>query len=265
MEKYNEEQFRQKLTTKWLGKETVYVDTVNSTNDYAKNKAKNGAKHGLLIVADNQTKGKGSKGRVWVSPPKTGIWMSFILRPNASIYQARELSLMLSYCIAKTLRETYNIPAMIKWPNDIVLNRKKIAGILIEAEINKENVEYLVCGIGINVNMTQFISELKNIATSLCIECGHLFSRTELLANILNRIEKEYDEYLKVNSLSDICAAYNEMLIHRETEIKIIKGKDVMKVTSIGINECGELLVCHEDGKIQTISAGEVSISGIYK
>lgn len=262
MEVYNKETISQILVTNWLGKEIIYKDTIGSTNDYTKEKALNGAKQGLLVVADSQTSGKGSRKRAWLSPPQTGIWMSFLLRPNFKIIKIPEISMLIAYCIAKLLRENYDIPAMIKWPNDIVLNGKKIAGILTETGVDKDNVQYVVTGTGININMEQFTDELKDIATSILIECGHKFSRTELLTAIINQIEKEYDEYLNVNSLKNIYTSYNNMLVHRETEVRIIKGDKEITAITLGINEHGELLVQYEDGKIGNLIVGEISIRG---
>lgn len=264
MDILNKKQLQQMLITNWLGKEIIYKDTIGSTNDYAKQASANSAKQGLLVIADNQISGKGSRGRRWFSPPQTGIWMSFVLKSDLCMHQVPEITLMVSYCLAKVLRQTYQVPAMIKWPNDIILNGKKAAGILTETGIDKGKNQYIIIGIGINVNTMQFSDETKGSATSLFLESGHIFLRAKLAAKILKQIEKEYEKYLQANSLKNIYEAYNEILVHRDMKVKIVKGKKETEATTIGINEHGALLIRHVSGKMDNIKAGEISVRGIH-
>lgn len=252
------------LSTKWLGKTIMYFDEIESTNEYAKNVSEKAIQHGLVVIADSQSQGKGSRGRKWASPSDSGIWMSIVFKWDFAAFQAREISLLTSYSVVKTLWEKYSLPVKIKWPNDVVYNQKKVAGILTELGTDKGTVEYIVVGIGINVNVNEFPDEIKGVATSLMRESGREFSRAELITDILCRIETDYNDYLKECSLRKIRKEYSSLLVHIGKKVKIIRGNAEEEAITLGISENGELNVQYADGKVESIGAGEVSVRGIY-
>lgn len=262
MDYYNKEAIEKEIKTKWLGRTLIYQDIVDSTNEVIKKKI-NQAKDGLLVVADSQSAGKGSKGRSWASPSGSGVWMSYLLKPEFEAHQACELTLLVSFCVVKILIEKFEIDAKIKWPNDVILGGKKIAGILTEMCFDNEKKQCLITGVGINVNQEFFPDELSIIASSILMETGKRISRKKLIAEILDCIEREYEQYLKNRSLETIIKEYNERLIHLNKEVRIIIGNKEIIALSKGINKRGKLEVEYQDGKKDFINLGELSIRGL--
>ncbi|WP_050741960.1 biotin--[acetyl-CoA-carboxylase] ligase [Acetobacterium bakii] len=262
MDDYNEKFIQKIINTKWLGKKVIYEDVIDSTNEAVK-KALNSAQEGLLVVADSQTEGKGSRGRSWISPPGTGVWMSCLLKPEIDAYKVCELTLLISFCIVKVLHQVFAIDARLKWPNDVILKGKKIAGILTEICCDSENNQCLITGIGINVNQENFPDELNQSASSILIESGRRISRAKLIAGILKCVEREYEQYLISNSLIFMVDEYNELLIHQNKEVRLIIGNKETIVISKGINEYGKLEVEYENGQNDFIAMGELSIRGL--
>jgi BirA family biotin operon repressor/biotin-[acetyl-CoA-carboxylase] ligase len=254
---------RRKLRTKYFGRTLYFFDSVSSTNDYAKTLAEQGAPEGTLVVADTQTAGRGSGNRSWLSPPRTGIWLSCALTPSFHPSRVREAGILAAYSVAAALREKYAVPVMLKWPNDIILGGKKIGGLLSEACAAGDTISCLVIGLGLNVNTRRFPPELQDTATSLFLECRRLFDRAELIADYLERIEKEYDRYTAEGSLEHIVSGYDALLIHRGRHIRLLNREKESVVFSEGINRFGELRVRDPGGNIKTVGIGEVSVRGL--
>lgn len=252
------------LTTKWVGQEVYYFDEVDSTNTKAKQLAEEGATHGTLVVANNQTGGKGRRGRVWLSPADTGIFMTLILKPNMSPVRASMLTLVMALAVAKACKEQTKKQCFIKWPNDIVLNKKKLCGILTEMSAEMDYINHVVIGIGINVNMESFPDELKGKATSIKMETGNNVKRAQLIQKILLYFEKEYAIFMEHQNMASQMKRYNKQLINCNKEVIIREGSRKYFGIAHGINEKGELLVEREDGHVRAVHAGEVSVRGIY-
>ena len=157
-------ELRSVLDTKWLGQEVDYFYETDSTNNRARDAAEKGASHGYLAVADSQTAGKGRRGRVWNSPHGTDIFMSFLMRPSFGPSQASMLTLVAGMAVVKGVQKATGLNAMIKWPNDAVVNGKKICGILTEMSTEEDTIRYVVVGIGINVNAREFPEEIRDKA-----------------------------------------------------------------------------------------------------
>lgn len=252
------------LNTSFIGKEINYFKELESTNSTAKDLAIKNANNGTLVISEIQTMGKGRLGRIW-SSPKGGIWASLILRPNIEPIHAPKITLIAAAAEALTL-ESYNIKPEIKWPNDLLLNKKKFSGILTEMSCDMDRVNYIILGFGINVNLSteDISSDLKDKATSLFIEHGSSFNRTELLCKYLYNFETLYNELLLENSISktiDICRK-NSMIIGKEIIITR-SGKDET-VFCLNISNSGELLVKDFLGNETLIFSGEVSLSKNY-
>lgn len=254
---------KEHLRTECLGQIIHYEKEIDSTNNKAKELAREGAEEGLLVVADKQTSGKGRLGRNWESPAGTGIWMSLILRPKILPQYASQITLIAGLCMCETLKAMTGLEASIKWPNDVVINRKKICGILTEMSAEMEGINYIILGIGVNVNMTVFPEELP-YASSLALEGGMEYSRKAIIDDFLERFEKDYNSYKQTPNLAGIKERYEQNCITLHKKVKLIKNAEEIIAEAIGITMDGALKVQYEDDIIEDIVSGEVSVRGLY-
>ncbi|WP_127836607.1 biotin--[acetyl-CoA-carboxylase] ligase [Clostridium prolinivorans] len=251
------------LNSSVIGRNFVYFNSIDSTNNAAKKIADDENSHGTVLISEEQTNGKGRLGRHWISPKYKGIWMSIILKPNLDPIDASKITQIAAAAVTLSLLEM-NIKASIKWPNDIILNHKKVCGILTEMNAELTNIHHVIVGIGINVNADKedFPDDLKNIATSLKIESNNKINRQILTAKILNNFEILYDKFINNNDIESslkICREYSAIL---GSEIIIInKGKKV-SAKALDIDEEGKLIVKYSNGNIEKIISGEISIRG---
>lgn len=248
----------QGLNTKFIGREIKHFQEIDSTNNFAKT-LDDSAPDGTVIVAEKQTGGKGRLGRVW-SSLKGGLYFTLFLTPKIDPMKASKLTQVAAAALVKVLRDK-NINAEIKWPNDIYLNGKKLTGILTEMKCEIDCINYIIIGIGINVNIdsSEFNDEVKENATSLFIEEGHKFNRTEILTSFLNIFENLYVDVIENDDFSDVvslCRKYS-MLIDKQAYW--INGKNKVKVTCLGLNDNGELVVKTENGEEKSILSGEIT------
>ena len=255
---------RESLSTEWLGHELVYYDEIDSTNNEAKRRADKGAAEGLLIVADSQTGGKGRRGRVWQTPPGTNIAMSFLLRPDFSPDMAPMLTLVMAMATAEGIQDVTGTEAGIKWPNDIVLNGRKVVGILTEMTAEPDYIHDVIIGTGINVNTKEFPLEIRATATSLFIETGHIWPRAEITGAVINAFEKYYEIFRKTDSLAGLSKEYNKKCVNTGKRVRVLDPKGEYEADAHGINGTGELAVKKDDGSLVNVYAGEVSVRGIY-
>ena len=256
----NPQNIYRNLKTKFIGKNVLHFETIDSTNDYAK-KIGNELRDGSVIISEEQTKGKGRLGRVWESKAGEGIWMSIILKPNIIPNKAPFITLIAGASIVKALN-ILGVDAKIKWPNDITINNKKLSGILTELSAEIERVNYIVVGIGMNVKDTDFEEEPQDKATSLYKE-NYNVSRIDIVKEILCQFEKLYLDYIEKDDkkeVLDICRQYSAII---NKEIYVIKNDQKELVDCIGINEEGNLIIKNKDGNLEEIMSGEVSIRGV--
>lgn len=258
------EDIRSSLSTSWLGRTVKVMKTVDSTNLEAKRLAEAGALHGTLVTAEEQTSGKGRRGRSWISVPGQGVWMSFVLRPDIELENSSMLTLVAALAVEKGIKDAAGIDGRIKWPNDVLVNGKKVCGILTELSAQMDELNYIVVGIGINANIGQFPEEVRDKATSLLAETGETVDRTRLLCQVLKHFEHDYEQFKKTEDFSELMEEYNGFLAHFGQEIKVVRGKDEYICRSGGINRRGELRVEDSLGRTQEIFSGEVSIRGIH-
>lgn len=258
------EEIEGRLKTKWAGN-TVYSYTeVDSTNNRAKQLAEEGAPHGTLVMADIQTAGKGRRGRSWSSPSGSGIWMTLILKPDLEPSRASMLTLVMAHSVTKAIRMVTGLDAGIKWPNDVVVNGRKVCGILTEMSAEIDFINHIVIGFGINANITSFPEEIGKTATSLELEMGQPVSRADLAASVLEQFEVDYQAFLSHGDLSALLTPYNDMLLGIGQQVRVLQPGHEYTGISAGINRAGELLVKREDGTVTEIYAGEVSVRGLY-
>jgi len=239
-------------------------DEVDSTNLKARFLAEEGAPQGTVVIADKQTHGRGRRGRSWETAGKTSIAMSIVLRPNILPTHAAMLTLIMGMSVVEACNQVLHVEAQIKWPNDIVLNKRKFCGILTEMSAEIDYINYIVVGTGINVNMDSFPEEIVDKATSLKIETGQSVLRSELSASVLECFEVNYKSFLEVQDLSFMLEKYNESLVNFGKNVRVLDPNGEYTGTSIGINNSGELIVKKEDGTIEFVYSGEVSVCGLY-
>lgn len=250
--------------TTWLARNLFYYEETGSTNDDIKKMANESAENGTLVVADMQTAGRGRRGRTWISPKGESIYMSLLLRPGCMPNQASALTLVMALAVAEAIEELASGKSGIKWPNDIVMNGKKVCGILTEMSLAQNAIDYVVIGVGINGNQSSFEEEIARTATSIALELGKKIERTELIGRILHYFEQEYAEYEKTWDVTGLADKYNQYLVNRQRQVRVLDPKGEYEGMALGINSQGELLVKRENGEIEEVYAGEVSVRGIY-
>lgn len=257
-------EIQSRIKTKMAGRHLLYYDVIGSTNIEAKKQAENNAPEGLLVVADKQEAGRGRRGRSWESPAGANIFMSILLRPVFSPAKAPMVTLVMALSVAQAIADVTDLEVKIKWPNDIVVNKKKVVGILTELTMETDYIQYLVCGVGINVNQTEFPENISATATSIYLEGGKKVNRAGLIEKVMERFEDNYETFCKTEDMSGLIEAYNRVLVNKETQVRVLDPKGEYNGLSHGINEMGELIVEKQDGAIENVYAGEVSVRGIY-
>lgn len=259
-----EAEIKSLMHTEWVAKEVLYFDTIDSTNTKAQELAEKGYPSGTLVVADKQESGKGRRGRSWVSPSGTGIFMTLMIKPDINPNNASMLTLVAALAVAKAITSVTGEEAMIKWPNDIVVNGKKVCGILTEMNAQFDYINHIVVGIGINVHNESFPEEISQMASSLMIEAGgKRFHRAQIIAETMSYFEQYYDTFLKTQDLSALVREYDELLVNRNKSVRVLDPKEPFDGKAMGITHKGELIVDTWESR-KLVSSGEVSVRGIY-
>ena len=254
----NDFAIRHFLSTKILGRKIHSYQSIGSTNSTAWDLAEQGAPEGTLVVADRQTAGRGRLGRSWHSPPRVGLWFSLVLRPEVQPSQAPGLSLLTALALAQTMQSNCRIEAKIKWPNDCQIAGKKVAGILTELSSELDRVNFVIVGVGLNVNQTKsdFPSGLKSKATSLAIESKHKCHRAEILALFLKEFEHFYLQFKK-SGIGPFIKEIERRMALLGQKVKLAVGKDLVTGKVAGLAQDGALLLETKSGSYRAIS-GEV-------
>lgn len=259
-----EAEIKSLLHTDWVAKEVLYFDTIDSTNTKAQELAEKGYPSGTLVVADKQESGKGRRGRSWVSPSGTGIFMTLMIKPDINPNNASMLTLVAALAVAKAITSVTGEKAMIKWPNDIVVNGKKVCGILTEMNAQFDYINHIVVGIGINVHNESFPEEISQMASSLMIEAGgKRFHRAQIIAETMSYFEQYYDTFLQTQDLSALVREYDKLLVNRNKSVRVLDPKEPFDGKAMGITPKGELIVDTWESR-KLVSSGEVSVRGIY-
>ncbi len=239
------------LKTKWLGRKYIFFEEIDSTNIYAK---KENLEHGTVVLAETQTKGKGRKGRKWVSQKGKGLYFSIVLKKSYPFEQFSVLSLLFPVAVKKAIQKHISKQIFIKWPNDLYIEGKKFAGFLIETELEGSEISKIVAGIGVNVNnTTENLKGIPTPATSLRIEEGKKLNRKQILADILLEIENQIESFS------------HEKVVDEVEKSLLWKGKEVIVVdnhkrgTLLGINKKGYLILQTDRG-LEEIVSGDLSL-----
>ena len=256
-------EIKHELQTEALGQVIWYKEEVDSTNSQAKILARQGAEEGLLVIAERQTQGKGRLGRSWESSAGTGICMSLVLRPNILPRYASQLTLLVGLSMCEVIQEVTGLDAQIKWPNDIVVHGKKVCGILAEMSAEMEGVNYIVMGIGVNVNNGYFPETLPH-ASSLAIESKREYPRKTIIKRFLENFERDYKIYKEHNDLTKIMTRYKKNCITLHRTVKLLIGDEIIFAEATDISDEGELIVTLQDGTLKVVTSGEVSVRGVY-
>lgn len=241
-----------------IGAQIEIHDELASTNIRAKELAISGAPHGTAVLAQRQTGGRGRFGRNFYSPEDSGVYISFILRPNLMAERAVMLTSMAAVAVARAMERVADVHASIKWVNDVYLGAKKACGILCEAGMDFESgqMQYVVMGIGVNVGKMEFPPELKEIATSISNECGHTVSRSRFCGELMNELNALYPQLESGTFMAESRARSN--VIGRE--ITVVRGEERYCATAVDIDDSGSLLVRRADGSMTTLHSGEISV-----
>ena len=244
------------------GNGIIRLERVNSTNSFLKENAMNYTE-GTIVIAKEQTAGRGRLGRTWNSDKGDGIWMSFLLKPDLEPVNCSGITLVTALSLTRALRELTGLNLLIKWPNDIVCNGRKLVGILTEMSVRDMQTEYVVVGMGINVNTKYFPEDIKDVATSLYLEGVEEKDFDIIIKKFCVEFEKDYRAYISTGNMSLLKKEYEELLVNCNKEVSLIENGQTRLGKALGINEEGELLFMDDFG-VSTIRAGEVSVRGIY-
>ncbi len=244
-----------RLKTKTIGRKIYYFDNIDSTMDAAMQLAVKNAPEGTIILAEGQVKGRGRLGRSWVSPKHKGIYISLILRPQASLDKVPLITLLSAVSVCEAVAELSGLEPQIKWPNDIMLHNKKLGGILTELKADMDRAVFVIVGIGLNVNNDS--RHLLPHATSLAEQKKHDIDRLALLAELLLRIEENY-KLLQSNDFQAIADKWRNLSLTLNRRVKIHSQSTHIEGEAVDIDMDGALLVRNDSGLVQRVTAGDI-------
>ncbi|WP_078432804.1 biotin--[acetyl-CoA-carboxylase] ligase [Metabacillus halosaccharovorans] len=249
------------LKTMKMGHHVHFEETVSSTQKIAQTLANEGAEEGTIVVAERQTNGRGRMARQWYSPSGTGIWMSLIIRPNIAVQAAPQLTLLTAVAIVQAIEEITPLKPDIKWPNDILINGKKLVGILTELQAEADRVHSIIIGTGINVNqsISDFPEELHHVATSIHLETDKQWDRAQLIQEILLKFENLYSLYL-AQGFRPIKLLWEGYAVSLQKPITARTINGTVEGKAIGINDAGVLLIQTSDGSVKQIYSADIEL-----
>ena len=243
------------------------LDSIDSTNNHLRELALAGAPSGQVVLANRQTQGKGRRGRAFASPQDSGIYLSILFYPDSPPTDVAEITAWTAVATNNAIEKVCGVRAGIKWVNDLVIDRRKICGILTEMSVESESgyIQYLIIGIGINVNgqAEDFPEEIRNTATSLAMETGKTYSRAELAAALIREMDKLCHAWPK--GKTEYLEAYRRDNITTGKEITVVRGAEETPAFATAIGDDFSLQVRYADGRSEKLSSGEISIKGLYR
>lgn len=250
-----------RLKTRIVGGEILVFQETDSTQAIVEQLARDGVREGLVVFAESQRRGRGRLGRTWVSPAKTGLWFSMLLRPDWRPDEVTRLTVLAAVGIARALEKNTSVPVEIKYPNDLMVEGRKICGILTEMRMEVDRVQYVIVGAGLNVNAQHkdFPSELRSIATSLAIEGGHPLGRPGLAAAILTELDTVYLEAVN-GGFARISEEWSNRCTTLGKRVTAVFGEQKVTGEAFAIDEQGALLVKTAGGRIETLRGGDITL-----
>ena len=240
----------------------LHYEECGSTNDVAKQLAQKGEQGPCVVVSERQTGGRGRLGRPWTSDPGEGIYMSILLRPGIPLFDAPKISLIAGVAVSRAIEKVASVHPKVKWPNDVLIDSRKVCGILNEMSASTDAIEYLVVGIGINVNNRQFHGELMQKATSVRLEAGKEISRPQLLLAVINEFFSLYEGFEATMDFVPIAMEYSKNSAILGKQIEVVSYGNTESGVCIGFDKDGALVLQLRDGKKKRVVAGDVSIRG---
>jgi len=251
-------EIRKCLRTRVLGQAGVYFRSLASTNDVAKQLASGGMREGTIVLAESQFRGKGRLGRKWFSP-EGGLWFSVMLRPRIEPKHVLKLTLLGSVAVVKTLSKLCGIRAEIKWPNDVLITKRKVCGILAETGIKGKNLEFAILGFGINANLdlAAFPRNLRNSATTLKTHLGKEISREILLCSLLENAEVCYDLF-ESGKFEEILDDWRKLSGFLGSHVRVLDGQRTIEGIALDLDSDGALIVRLKDGNVHKVISGNV-------
>jgi BirA family biotin operon repressor/biotin-[acetyl-CoA-carboxylase] ligase len=247
--------------TRVVGRDIRVFQNTTSTNDVVEKLARDGVKEGAVVFAESQSKGRGRLGRKWISPPQRGLWFSVLLRPDLRPQETTQLMVASATALVRAIRSTTGLQSQIKWPNDILIGGKKVAGILTELNAELDQVKYVILGIGVNVNLSagEFPPELRKVAASLKMEAGKAISRPELAAAMLHELDCDYARVGdgRFGAVADEWEASCSTLGH---QVVIRVGDRQIRGRAESLGEDGALLLRSDHGHLERIIGGDVAL-----
>jgi BirA family biotin operon repressor/biotin-[acetyl-CoA-carboxylase] ligase len=249
------------LTTSRIGRGITYLEQTDSTQNIARQLSASGIPEGHICIAETQTAGRGRMGRAWHSPQGKGLWYSMVLRPTIPLRAMSHLTLLTAVVLCETIREQTNLPVGIKWPNDLLLDGKKVSGILLETIAEDDRVQSVICGIGISVNLgvDEYPDDLKAIAQSLAMAGGQAYDREALLVAFCEKFEQTYELYL-AEGFDPIRARWEAQSVTLNKQIEVQQVNRTIAGLAVGIDEQGALLVHTSDGEVVRCYSGDVRL-----
>jgi BirA family biotin operon repressor/biotin-[acetyl-CoA-carboxylase] ligase len=247
------------LRTEWMGKKVHYFNSVDSTNSTAYQLALDGAKEGEVVIGESQEKGRGRLGRQWVSPPFLNLYLSVVLRPKIPPHQASLITFMAAVAAAETIERHSGLIPSIKWPNDLLLREKKVAGLLNEIPSETDRIHFIILGMGVNLNMDakEFPKDIRTQATSLKAEKGRPVSRKAFAALLLEELERWYDIFLKEGG-TPVLKAWRDRAQIQGKEVRVTSFDDVRIGRAVDVDSDGALILETRGGERKRIVAGDV-------
>jgi BirA family transcriptional regulator, biotin operon repressor / biotin---[acetyl-CoA-carboxylase] ligase len=250
---------RKQLHGTMFGKRIFHFFKIDSTNRVAMDLGQQDEAHGALVIAEEQSAGRGRSGRTWHSEKSSGIYASVLLRPPLTPVQAPALALAAGLAARDAVAEQAGATPDLRWPNDLLVNGKKVCGILTEMYAEPDRIKFVVVGIGLNVNQVKMPTELAQIATSLQIETGKSQPRIELLVRLLRRFESYYNQLLNAGA-APIVARFAEVSSYANgRRIRVSTGQEFFVATTAGLDASGLLRVKRDDGRVETVLAADIS------
>jgi BirA family biotin operon repressor/biotin-[acetyl-CoA-carboxylase] ligase len=245
---------------KIVGRDIQVFEETSSTNDVAEKLARDGVREGVVVFAESQTKGRGRLGRKWLSPSHKGLWFSVLLRPDLRPQAATQLTVAAATALVRAIRQATGLTPEIKWPNDVLLGGKKVAGVLTELSAELDHVKYVILGIGVDVNLnaSEFPPDLRRLATSLKIETGRPVHRPELAAAILRELDKDY-ALICSHRFSKVSDEWEAQCTTLGRRVNIRVGERTIQGHAESLDDDGALLLRTEHGHLERIIGGDVT------
>jgi BirA family biotin operon repressor/biotin-[acetyl-CoA-carboxylase] ligase len=247
--------------TKIIGRDIQVFEQTTSTNDVVEKLARDGVKEGAVVFAESQTKGRGRLGRKWISPAHKGLWFSILLRPDLRPQETTQLTVASATALRRAIHNETGLSPEIKWPNDILIRGKKVAGVLTELSAEVDRVKHIILGIGVDVNLVagEFPAELKKTVTSLKIETGETVSRAELAVAILHELDEDYSR-ICAGKFSEVADEWEENCATIGKNVKVQTGDRKIRGRAESLNDEGALLIRTEHGHLERITGGDVTL-----